>query len=100
MLVVYSEQHRAHWPEWYVADGKVRNAPEVPARAEAILAVLRARGHEVVGPGVDPWAAIGVTHDAGMVEYLKNIAGEWRAEFGEGVVVPDTFVRLHLRPPR
>jgi acetoin utilization deacetylase AcuC-like enzyme len=103
MKVFYSNVHRSHAPGWYVADGAVRQCPEVAARVEVIQEALRdVRGMEMRETGgVDPWAAIRGVHEAGYLEYLRTIHGIWAAEFGAGNVLPDTFVprREGMRRP-
>jgi acetoin utilization deacetylase AcuC-like enzyme len=99
MKVFYSNDHWGHAPGWYVADGAVRQCPEVPARVEVIERALReVRGLEMCeAVGVDPMGAIRAVHEAGYLEYLQTIHGVWVAEFGAGNVLPDTFVQRRER---
>ena len=106
MKIFYANDHWGHAPGWYVADGAVRQCPEVPVRVEVIEPgplAGSARGVEICeAAGVDPMRAIRAVHEAGYLEYLRTIHGIWTAEFGAGNVLPDTFVqrREGMRIPK
>jgi acetoin utilization deacetylase AcuC-like enzyme len=107
MRVFYSEKHAQHAPESYLADGSMRPCPDVPARAEKILAAVKHLPDvHVESPGaIDPRPAIRAVHAADYLEYLRTIHPIWAAEFtgdkGGRDVLPDTFPRrVGTRPPR
>jgi acetoin utilization deacetylase AcuC-like enzyme len=91
--VIHSERHRAHAPKVETYLGVPLPANEVPARADAILAALRADGgFEVVEPaehGLDPIHAV---HDPGLVRFLEEA---WPAAVQQNIerdfLVADTY---------
>ena len=50
MQVVYSQKHALHAPASFISRGRVAPCPEMPERAQRLLAALKADGHEVAGP--------------------------------------------------
>jgi acetoin utilization deacetylase AcuC-like enzyme len=91
--VIHSERHRAHAPKVETYLGVPLPANEVPARADAILAALRADGgFDVVEPaehGPDPIHAV---HDPGLVRFLEEA---WPAAVQQNIerdfLVADTY---------
>lgn len=79
MLVVYAEEQARHHPRFFIARGQIRPCPEVPRRAEMLLAAVRAGGHEVVAPaayGLQPCAAV---HTARYLRFLETAHARWTA---------------------
>jgi len=107
MQVFWSEKHRLHLPQVYLADGTIRPVPEVPARVEAILQAIRTTNrHAIVqadSSHSDPWSAIQAIHRADYLEYLRTIQPVFEKEFsaeGGSDVLPDTFFPPGRSPRR
>lgn len=78
MQVVYDENHHRHHPRFFLVNGAQQNNPEVPERAERLLAAARGDGHEMVPPrryGLDPVAAV---HTPEYIQFLQRIVPRWR----------------------
>ncbi|HXG26913.1 MAG TPA: histone deacetylase family protein [Candidatus Binatia bacterium] len=93
MRVVHTERHRAHDPRIETYLGLPLPANEVPARADSILAALRADGgFELVDPtdhGLDPILAV---HDPGLVRFLEEAWSEAQAQrIDRDFIVADTY---------
>ena len=93
MQVVQSERHRAHAPSVETYLGVPLPANEVPERADAILAALRADGgFEVREPrdhGLEPIHAV---HDPGLVTFLEEAwADAERQRIERDFLVADTY---------
>ena len=100
-MIVINTNHAAHDPQ---ANAPLDGRPywEVPARAEALLAAVRAAGHQVVpnqDHGMEPIARV---HDRGYLTFLQEGFERWRQEGGDGPVFrPGAFAVRHLdRLPR
>jgi acetoin utilization deacetylase AcuC-like enzyme len=77
VLVVYTEAQRRHHPGFFIARGRVNPCPEVPERAERLLAAVRRAGHRVVAPedhGPEPRAAV---HTARYLAFLEGAHRRW-----------------------
>ena len=77
MLVVHTEAQRRHHPRFFIARGRVRPCPEVPERAERLLAAVRRAGHRVVAPeeyGPEPRATV---HTARYLAFLEGAHRRW-----------------------
>ncbi len=106
MIILYSPAHARHAPRFEMDAelGGFRPSPEVPARAEAILRVLRERGlgtAQTPPPAPPPLEALYEAHDPGLVRFLSTIRPIWSERIGRDVaVVPDVFAlrRLARRP--
>jgi len=93
MQIVHSERHRLHATDRVEYEGHPFSSYEVPARAEAILAAVRAAG---LGPvlqpkdhGVEPILAV---HDEGFVRFLRGVYAENAAYRGRAEpVFTETF---------
>jgi acetoin utilization deacetylase AcuC-like enzyme len=99
MLTIASDAHRAHTPKGAVLDqGTPIAAPEVPERAERIVAEIRARG---LGPiaaptvhGLDPVLRV---HTRDYVVFLEHAYHEFVAVTG---AAPGTEATAYARPVR
>jgi acetoin utilization deacetylase AcuC-like enzyme len=93
MQVVHSEHHRAHAPTVETYLGVPLPANEVPARADAILAALRADGdYQVVEPAEHGQAPILAVHDPGLVRFLEDAWTESRRQsIDRDFLVADTY---------
>jgi acetoin utilization deacetylase AcuC-like enzyme len=99
MRVVHSTAHRRHDPRTEIQSGEATPPLEVPARADAIAAVLEADpAFELTLPthhGLEPVAAV---HDGNYVAWLERAWDEWAAAMpGLPQAIPDTFLNPALR---
>lgn len=98
MKVVHSDAHRRHEPAHEVQAGEVIGLYEVPARAEAIRAVLAADAtFHLVDPETHGRAPIDAVHDPDLVRYLEHAWTDWVADGGPTTAIPDTFRHPGLR---
>jgi acetoin utilization deacetylase AcuC-like enzyme len=96
MRAVYSDKHRQHWPRHFLVAGTVRESPEVPARADALLAAVEAGGHEVVAPAAHGPGPIAAVHTPEYLGFLSTIFDRWSALEGSGPeVVPNVHPGRH-----
>ena len=101
MKVYYDERQRLHDPQTYLSRGQLRRPQEVPARSHAILAGLRALGHEASAPADHGRGPIERVHDAGYLHFLETGHRRWHEvpeDWGEEIV-SNVFVRP-AGPPR
>ena len=92
MQIVYSDAHTAHHPKHFVVSGAVQDSPEVPERAERLIAAARAAGHPVSAPepcGLGPIAAV---HTAEYLDYLTHAARRWSYMKGAS---PEVIANIH-----
>ena len=78
MQVVYSDAHRRHAPKHFLVRGTRVDNPEVPERAENLVAAARAGGHTIVAPddfGPGPRAAV---HAARHLRFLETVHARWQ----------------------
>jgi acetoin utilization deacetylase AcuC-like enzyme len=89
MKVVYSELQKKHDPKSFFASGANLPNPEVPERAERLLAAARNSGLQHEQPddyGIEPIAAV---HSERYIQYLQNIYTRWsRIDGGSPEVIP------------
>jgi len=87
--VIYSDRQSRHNPQSFFASGTSLPNPEVPERAERLLAAALEAGLERETPdddGIDPIAAV---HSDRYLHYLQNIYTRWsRIEGGSPEVIP------------
>jgi len=77
MKVVFSPAQRKHFPRFFLSSGARQPNPEVPQRAERLLAVAVNSGLTLVEPrdyGADPAAAV---HTPEYLQFLQNIVRRW-----------------------
>jgi acetoin utilization deacetylase AcuC-like enzyme len=94
--VVWSEEEARHDPRAEIWVGVRTPAAEVPARADAIRAALRAAGHPELPAREQPDDAPLTVHDAGLVGFLRTAWEAWEAaglpqDPGQDRVVPYIF---------
>ena len=78
MDVVYSETHLKHAPRRFIIRGEWADNPEVPERAENLVAAARAAGHRIIAPddfGEGPRRAV---HDIRLLDFLESAHRRWR----------------------
>ncbi len=80
MKIIFSPRQLAHRPEKEMSDGRLVDAVETPARAEAVLAGLQAAGFDApLAPqafGRDPLERV---HAVDYLDFLETIWADWRA---------------------
>jgi len=77
--VVWSEEEARHDPRAEIWVGVRTPATEIPARADAIRAALRAAGHPELPAREQPDDALLTVHGAGLVEFLRTAWEAWDA---------------------
>jgi acetoin utilization deacetylase AcuC-like enzyme len=84
MHIIYTDRHHGHATENLVIAGRPIEYLETPARAEAILAAVRAaRLGPILPPADHGLAPILAVHDADFVTYLRTAYAQSAAYFGE-----------------
>src|SRR5262245_5858756 len=93
MKVVHTERHRAHDPKHETYLGVPVPAWEVPARADSIIAALRADDDfEIVEPTEHGTAPITTVHDPGLGRFLEVAWQEvQRQQIDREFLVADTY---------
>jgi acetoin utilization deacetylase AcuC-like enzyme len=103
MKVVFSEEHRKHFPQGELSGGELVTPFERPSRMEYILRELKARKmDDIMAPGRLAMAPLRAIHDKGFINFLKTAWGEWTAAGFRGEIIPTGFPmrRMQLRVPR
>lgn len=90
MKVIYSEAHRQHYPRNFLVNGRQQANPEVPERADALLAAARGAGHETLASreyGAGPRAAV---HTPAYLQFLERVHQRWqRIDVASEEVIPN-----------
>ena len=98
MLSVYSDDHRLHFGQSELVDGKLQPCFEMPSRADTVLARVKSQNlGEVIAPkdfGREPLLRI---HDAAYLDFLQGAWARWTAEGHSGDLVSTTFPGRRLR---
>lgn len=89
MLVVFGEGHAQHAPKSFMTRGQVGECPEIPERAEAFLAAVRARGDTIEAPDDYGLAPASAVHSPDYLAYLESAWREWQAIGGTPEVIPN-----------
>jgi acetoin utilization deacetylase AcuC-like enzyme len=95
MKVFWSERQLAHDPKFFLQRGIVRTNFEVPARAEALLAGVRALGLDIVAPPPADRAALEAVHTADYLDFLATAYAAWDALPDHG---PELVPNIHPSP--
>ena len=77
MQVIFSERQKRHYPKHFLSSGSPQPNPEVPERADCLLAAALASGLELIEPadhGLEPLAAV---HTPEYLQFLQNIVRRW-----------------------
>lgn len=86
MLTIYSDDHRLHHGRGELMDGVIMPVVETPARADQVLARVRAAALGPVAPPVAfGRAPLARVHDGGYLDFLEGAWADWIATHG-----PDT----------
>ncbi|HRI98339.1 MAG TPA: hypothetical protein PLZ93_22130, partial [Nocardioides sp.] len=94
--VIWSPETRRHDPRHEVWVGVPTEGTERANRVDAILAALRADGHQLIESTRQPDDALLAVHDPELVEFLRTAAERWAAGpydelVGQQRVVPYLF---------
>ena len=103
MKVVYSEEHRQHFPQGELWGGELVTPFERPSRMEYILRRLNDRGFtEICGPGRLDMSVVRKVHDKGYLKFLETAWSEWQAAGFRGEIIASGFParRMQQRAPR
>jgi acetoin utilization deacetylase AcuC-like enzyme len=88
MKVIFTEEQKKHYPHTFFSSGALQPNPEVPERADRLLAAAISSGLVAEEPGLRPRIRIAV-HTQRYLTYLQNIHARWmRIEGGSSEVVP------------
>lgn len=97
MRVVFDPRQLAHRPQTFIVRGRIARCPDLPERAEVLLAAARDAGHEVVSPedfGSSPRAAV---HTPEYLDFLEHAHAAWRAlPDPSDEVVPNVHPSRHM----
>ncbi|MGF7159969.1 acetoin utilization deacetylase AcuC-like enzyme [Rhodoligotrophos appendicifer] len=90
MKLVFDEAQKRHDPKFFLSSGASKPNPEVPRRADILLAAGLDAGLELEVPrdyGLDPAASV---HSPEYLDFLQNIFARWsRIEGASAEVVPN-----------
>ncbi|MDZ7841557.1 MAG: histone deacetylase family protein [Gammaproteobacteria bacterium] len=90
MKVFYSDIQTRHDPKCFLVNGQQQPNPEVPGRADALVAAAREADHDVTEPddhGLGPMAAV---HTPEYLQFLSTIHKRWsRIEGASEEVIPN-----------
>lgn len=78
MKVVFSAAQLAHGPPHFLSSGREQPNPEVPERAERLLAAAQAAGLEQVEPPDLGRAPLASVHSPEYLAFLENIYRRWQ----------------------
>jgi acetoin utilization deacetylase AcuC-like enzyme len=102
MRVVYSEDHRHHFPQAELYFGQFVTPFERPSRVEYILARLKQRKFSHIEPPQEfSIKTVQRVHDAGFLHFLEGAWAEWSKTGHRGEIIPSGFParRMQLREP-
>jgi acetoin utilization deacetylase AcuC-like enzyme len=89
MKVIFADEQKKHYPRSFFSSGSPRPNPEVPERADRLLAAAVSAGLEREAPRDYGLEFIARVHTARYLTYLQNIYRRWsRIEGGSSEVVP------------
>ncbi len=94
MQVVFDERHALHAPKSFLVSGALRPSPEVPRRADLLLAAVTEAGHAVVEAEDHGLAPIARIHTPEYLRFLETGHARWRALPGASEeIVPNMHAR-------
>ena len=103
MKVVYSEDHRLHFPQGELFGGELVTPFERPSRVEYILRRLKSRGFDdIAGPSPIAMKPVRTIHDRKFLKFLETAWDEWTAEGFTGEIIPTAYPvrRMQQREPK
>jgi len=78
MKAIYSASQAKHNPSFFLSSGAQSNNPEVPQRADALLAAAISAGCEHIEPTDTGLELISAVHTPEYLRFLKNIYHRWQ----------------------
>ncbi|MSP47694.1 MAG: histone deacetylase family protein [Alphaproteobacteria bacterium] len=100
MRVFHSPDHIRHSPKTFIARGQIVDSPEMPERAEVLLAALAAAGHRIEAPRRHGTTAVEAIHAAGYLAFLKDGYQAWRGLPGASAeVIPNIHPGRNMARP-
>lgn len=102
MKVVFSEEHRQHFPQAELWMGEFVTPFERPSRMEYVLRRLKERGFkDIIAPGPLAMKPVRKLHERGYLKFLETAWDEWVAAGGRGEIIPTAFPvrRMQQRVP-
>ena len=103
MRVVFSEDHRQHFPQAELWMGEFVTPFERPSRMEYVLRRLKERGFDdIIPPRRLDMKPVRTLHDRGYLAFLETAWDDWVAAGGRGEIIPTSFPmrRMQQRIPR
>jgi acetoin utilization deacetylase AcuC-like enzyme len=98
MKIVYTDDHRNHFPQGEVYGGELVTPFERPSSMEYILRELKSRKmNDFVAPGKLNMQTVKKVHDKGFVEFLENAWADWQKAGYRGEILPTMFPVPGLR---
>ena len=88
MKVYFAPAQKTHRPESFLVAGTPRPIPEVPERADRLLAAIDRLGLRAEAPADAGLAPLAAVHTPEYLEFLQTIHAEWQALGGSRDVVP------------
>lgn len=89
MKVIFTEKQKKHYPHTFFSSGAPQPNPEVPERADRLLAAATSCGLIAEEPADHGLEFISAVHTQRYLTYLQNIYARWmRIEGGSSEVVP------------
>ncbi|MEH6443499.1 MAG: histone deacetylase family protein [Oceanospirillaceae bacterium] len=90
MKAVYSSSQAKHYPQFFMTGGARSKNPEVPQRADTLLAAAISAGCEHIEPTDTGLALISAVHTPEYLRFLKNIHRQWQhSDSTSAEVVPN-----------
>ncbi|MDD3446608.1 MAG: histone deacetylase family protein, partial [Zavarzinia sp.] len=78
MIVTFSPRQRDYAPAEFLAAGRPKAHPDVPARLDGLLAGVVASGHAIVEPEDHGLTHVARVHDPRYLDFLETAHGAWR----------------------
>ena len=104
MRTFFSEDHRLHFPQAELSGGQLVTPYERPSRVEYVLGRLKERRlGEIADPGAVDMEPVRRLLDPGVLRFLEEAWGEWKAEGMAGEIIAagmPTRRQRHDRIPR
>ena len=91
MRVIYSEEHRLHFPQAELSGGQFVTPFERPSRVEYVLNRLRERKlTDIVPPDKVDMTPVAALLDPGYLTFLQTAWGDWKAAGMAGEICINT----------
>ena len=98
MKVVYSEDHRLHFPQGELYGGEFVTPFERPSRVEYILRELKRRKMaDLMSPAKLDMKQVAKVHDREFLSFLESAWAEWTQAGFRGEIIPTGFAARGMR---